>query len=444
MKDIGKIGFVSIAHPDYVNEIVRAETEKAIKNITDAGYEAVCADSPAADYKSAMAAGKFLASQDVGGVVMFLASWIECPSFMSALREVEHLPLCVQGFPMCEYNGKLESTGSYVSFAMIKGVLDRAGYTYVAALGDTDSDEAKEKIACFCRAATAAAKLKRSRVGLVGYTSMSIYTGTFDHVFMRVKMGPEIEQLDSYTLINLAEGKSDAEKREVIGYYKSAAKIHGEVDEGSLLKSAGIYLATEELIKERSLDAVNIKCQYEFSKEYKMVPCVPLSLLADRGVVTSCEGDILNTVSMLILNLLTGQTVTYGDCMTHFENTVKFSSCGFLPFGMGAKGEALIRKFMPHPGFAGLQCSFAMRPGKVTLARLIEDRCDYHMLYFTGTGLETEPRQGYMPAIDVKLDGDASELIKNYSGQHYAICYGDFSKEIEVFSKIMNIKAIRI
>jgi len=363
---------------------------------------------------------------------------------MSALREIEHLPLCVQGFPMCEYNGKLESTGAYVSFAMIKGVLDRAGYNYIPILGETASGETKEKVADFCRAASAAAKLKRSRVGLVGYTSMSIYTGTFDHLFMRVKVGPEIEQIDSYTLINIAESKSAEEKRGVIGRYKKAARVHGEVGDGFLLKSAGIYLAAKELADERSLDAINIKCQYEFSKEYKMTPCVPLSLLAGDGVVTSCEGDILNTVSMLILNLLTGQTVTYGDCMTHFDNTVKFSSCGFLPFGMGKEGGGLIRNFMPHPGFTGIQCSFAMRPGRVTLLRLIEGKCDYHILYFTGTGLETELRQGYMPALDVRIDGDVSELVKNYSGQHYAICYGDISSQIENFAKTANIKTIRI
>ncbi|MCL1793076.1 MAG: hypothetical protein FWG34_04320 [Oscillospiraceae bacterium] len=440
----GRIGFVSIAHPDYVDEVVREQTKKAIGNITEAGYEAICAKEPVTGHSDAMAAGKYLAAGDVSGVVLFLASWVECPTVMSALREVEHLPLCLSSFPMCESGGKPVSTGAYVSYAMIKGVLDRAGQRYVPVLGDTGHGETKQKIACFCLGASTAAKLKRSRVGLVGYTSMSIYTGTFDHLFMRLKVGPEIEQIDSYTLINIAQSKSPEEKQKVIGCYKEAAKIHGEVGAEALLKSAGIYLASKELIEHRALDALNIKCQYEFSKEYKMVPCVPLSLLADEGFVTSCEGDILNTVSMLMLNLLTGQTVTYGDCMTHSENTVKFSSCGFLPFKMGEPGGALIRNFMPHPGFSGIQCSFALRPEKVTLARLVEDRCSYHILYFTGIGERTELRGGYMPALDVSLDGDVSELVKNYSGQHYAICYGDCSKQIEMLGEIMGIRTVRI
>jgi L-fucose isomerase-like protein len=440
----GRIGFVSVGHPDYIDETVLSQTKKAIESIAGAGYEAICEQSPVTGHAEAMAAGRRLAAGGVSGVVIFLASWVECPAVMDVLREVEHLPLCLFGFPMCEINGKPESTGSYVSFAMIKGVLDRAGYRYVPVLGDVDSKEIKQKIACFCRAASAAAKLKRSRVGLVGYSSMSIYTGTFDHLFMRVKVGPEIEQIDSYTLINTAESKSLEQKREVAGYYKKAAMIHREVGEQALLKSAGIYLAALDLIKTKELDALNIKCQYEFSKQYKMVPCVPLSLLADAGYVTSCEGDIPNTVSMLILNLLTKQTVTYGDCMNHTGNTVKFSSCGFLPFSMGEPHGGLITNFMPHPGFTGIQCSFVMRPGKVTLARLVEDRCCYHLLYFTGTGEKTELRGGYMPALDVTLDADVSELVKHYSGQHYAICYGDASEQIEMFSEVTGIRAVKI
>lgn len=45
-------------------------------------------------------------------------------------------------------------------------------------------------------------------------------------------------------------------------------------------------------------------------------------------------------------------------------------------------------------------------------------------------GLKTELRQGYMPALDIRLDGDMGRFIDNYSGQHYAICYGDLSGNI--------------
>ncbi len=147
---------------------------------------------------------------------------------------------------------------------------------------------------------------------------------------------------------------------------------------------------------------------------------------------------------MLILHNLSGQTVTYGDAIHHTGDTVKFSSCGFLPFSMGCPGRQQICNFMPHPGFSGIQNSFVMRPGRVTVLRLVEDRCGYHMLYFTGQGLETPLRQGYMPALDVVPDGGVRELVAHYAGQHYAICYGDLSEPVERFAAMLGIRTLRV
>jgi L-fucose isomerase-like protein len=131
-------------------------------------------------------------------------------------------------------------------------------------------------------------------------------------------------------------------------------------------------------------------------------------LLGDEGIVASCEGDVLNTVTMVLLNLLSGETVTYGDVVTHYADTVKFSSCGFLPLSMGC-GELNACGFS-HAGFSGIHAGYVMRPGKVTFARLIEDIGSYHILYGCGQGKETPLRDGDMPALDVELEGDIDDL----------------------------------
>ena len=49
-----------------------------------------------------------------------------------------------------------------------------------------------------------------------------------------------------------------------------------------------------------------------------------------------------------------------------------------------------------------------------------------------------------MPALNVVLDGDIRELCREYAGQHYALAYGDWSQQLEMFASIMGIKACRI
>jgi L-fucose isomerase-like protein len=401
-------------------------------------------EKPSGNYRDAMEAGRELVVAGVEGVVVFLGAWMECSVAMALIREVEHLPLCLWGFPMFMQDGALQSTGSYVSYAMFKGSMDRAGYRYKAVLGLPDDMRTLNKVAAFCRAAGCAQRLKRTRIGLVGYTSMNIYPGTFDHLFLRVKIGPDVEQMDSYTLIREAENCSEEEISDAVAIIRNSATIKADVTEESLRKAAGLLAALQKVCGKNMLHAMNVKCQYEFSKEYKMVMCVPLSALAEQGIVSSCEGDMLNTVSMMILNLITGETVTYGDAINHMGDVIKLSSCGFLPFSLGRPEERTIGNFMPHPGFTGIQCSFVLKPGRVTVMRLVEDRCDYHIIYFTGEGLETELRQGYMPALDVRIDGDMEKLTEHYAGQHFAICYGDVSQEIEDLAGILGIRAIRM
>ncbi len=436
------IGFVNVCHEDYVDDNAINMAKLAADGLRKKGVDVFAIEEPVTNYINSEAAGKKLAREGVDGVILFMGTWIECPNAMSVVREVEHLPMCLWGFGMFEVQGRLESTGSYVSFAMFKGVMDRVGYKYKAVLGGCDDGDTLDSVASFCRAAQAEARMKRTRIGLVGYTSMSIYTGTFDHVLLRAKVGPEVVQMDSYTVINKAEAVEQKNVDETIEWLSARAKILDEVSKENLETAARLTYALKDICDKQGLSAMNVKCQYEFSKEYGMVACVPVSALSDMGVVGSCEGDMMNTVSMMILHLLSGKVVTYGDSMNHEGNTVKLSSCGFIPFSMGQDQQ--ISNFMPHPGFKGIQNSFVLRPERVTVMRLVEDIGGYHIVYFTGQGLPTQKRQGYMPALDVELDGDVADLVKNYSGQHYAICYGDVSAEIEDYCRLKGIKAVRV
>lgn len=442
---MSKMGFITIAHPDYIDDGNALRIAKEARdNLCKAGIKLVAAETIAVSVRDARAAGCEMVRGGVDGVILFFASWLECPVAMAAIREIEHLPLCVWGFPMWEENGREMSTGSYVSYTMFQGVLDRIKAVYFGILGMPGEKKAISQVVSFCLAASAYQKLKRSRIGLVGYSSMSIYTGTFDHVLMRTMIGPEVEQSDSYSLIRLAESMSGDDCKAVCVRLREISAIHPGVSESSLMKAAALYLAIEALKDKADLDAINVKCQYEFSKEYGMTMCIPLSLAASDKFVTSCEGDILCTVSMMMLQYLTGQVIAYGDAINHKDGVLKISPCGFMPYQLSG-GDCLIQNFMQGVGFTGLQNSFAMKHGRVTLLRLVEDVGSYHLLCCTGEGLaSTKLRQGFFPALDIVPDGDINELVKNYAGQHFAVCYGDLSEELLDLAKILKISVINI
>jgi len=439
---MGKLEFVAFGHEDYqgnnLNQILKelGETlnaegiyDKKIQTIVFSSYDAVAETR------------KIIAS-DIDGVVLLLATWVECPVVMTAIKELANVPVILWGFPPLEIEGQTRSTGSYVSAAMFNGVIKRLDLKCKCLIGSYRDKEILLELKRFAAASGAVRSLKYSSIGLVGYTSMAIYTGTFDHLLMRYIIGPEIEHMDSYSVITRAENLSPQEVEEASKKICLAGSFADQVKPEILRKTAMVYAALRQIALEKKWKAFNVKCQYEFSKEFGAVPCVPLSLLADEGFVTSCEGDIPCTVTMLLLHFLSGGTVTYGDALSHEGNTVKFSACGFLPFSMG-QGKREMECFN-HSGFSGFHTKFVMAAKPVTFARIVEDIGTYHLLYGTGQGRETALRDGCMPALDVELDGSAVNLIREYAGQHYALCFGDQSGELEHYASLMGIKTVRV
>ena len=70
----GKIGFVSISHPDYLEPMVYNASNQAASAVERAGFILFRIEKSIIDWQSAVNAGVKLASQDLAGVVLFLAT----------------------------------------------------------------------------------------------------------------------------------------------------------------------------------------------------------------------------------------------------------------------------------------------------------------------------------------------------------------------------------
>ena len=439
-----KIGFALLTHTDYDNPLARHLVGQAVSGLQKAGVELVVS-APLTSQDGAVEASLSFLGQDVDGVILFLASWMECPVPMTLVQELGHLPLLLWGTPMVLVDGIKQSTGSYVSFAMFQGVLERLGQRANRLLGSPDDEQTLQQARSFCRTAAAIKRMKRSRVALVGYSAMGIYPGTFDHLMLRRHLGPEVVHLDTYSVIRRAEQLSDAAVNEQVGWLHETTSFAEAVTDQDIARAARLAAALQELTKELAVQAINVKCQPEFSKEYGAVACVPVSALADQGLVSSCEGDMLCTVSMLLLHLLSGQVAGYGDSINHQGQVLTLSACGFMPYSFADREDRLVCPFMEHPGFQGIQNSFVARPGEMTVIRFIEDIGSFRLLAFTGQALPTSAlRQGIMPSVDLEVSGSMDRLVSCYNGQHYAFVYGNWMEELIRYGHLTGVDLITV
>jgi len=437
-----RIGIINIGHPDYPNEIGQQFAQQAAEKLRSRGVIAIIDDQACTDPIAAARRGQQMLEERLDGVIVWLGTWIEASTAIAAIREFEHLPFAIWGFSMFEQEGRRESTGSFVAASVLKGALERMEYPFKVILGFPEEEEPLCSSVAFAHAAHAYQQLKRTRLGLVGYASMSMYPGTFDHVLMRRVIGPEVVHFDTFSLVQLAEGIGRGELDALAADLGNGAQV--EVGPERLAKSARLYGALMKLADRHALNALNVKCQYELSQEYGMTPCVPLSKLADQGIVTACEGDVMLSATMCMLAHLCGETVTYGDILELEGDTMLLSPCGFAPPSLHHEGEPVAIRELGHPGFDGIICSFTLERGPVTFARLVEGRGDYRLVYGTGTGVDTQLRQGRFPALNVRLDGSPERLLETIASQHYALAYGDLSEGIEDLCNILEIEALRV
>ena len=458
-----KIGFLVIGHKDYVNELSHSFTLKALDSLRHKNIDIVFKDKTLTDLISAQEEAKKISRLDLDGVIIFLETWIECSVAMAAIRMIEHLPFLIWGFPMYTNSKNIkEQTGSYVAYAALKGSLDRVSYNYKGVLGEVDDKQILEEVSSFSKAAYTFNRLKEARVGLIGYASMSMYPGNFDHLLLRRFIGPEIIHIDTYLLIKEIEKIKDDECRRFIKDLRKTIEVSVEVKPGELIQSIKMYLALKKIVNNYKLSALTVKCQYELSQVFGMTSCVPLSLLADEGIVSGCEGDMLTLITMLIFSLISKGVVAYGDVLDITEDRIiLLSSCGFAPFNM-ARGEKEknIKNFneiinyldcghsfkenKKFPILQGIMSSNTFKTGIVTFGRLYEGIGKYKIIYGTGECLDTELRQGIMPAAKILLNGNPQVIINNFPSQHYSFCYGDISSPIRDLCRILNIEILCI
>ena len=200
-----KIGFILFGHPDYENDIGLRMARKAVSNLRKEGIEVVFRERAVVSSIAARGVALEMLPEDVNGIMLFLGTWTSPSTIMGAIKEIEHLPLAAWAFPVFKEKGKQKSTGSLVALSVLKGTLERMSLKCKYILGMVGSQEAVLGAESFTIVSTARKALRRARLGLVGYSSMGIYPGTFDHALLRGMIGPEVEQLDTYMLIDMAE-----------------------------------------------------------------------------------------------------------------------------------------------------------------------------------------------------------------------------------------------
>lgn len=388
--------------------------------------------------------------------ILMVGTWINANYGLAAIEIMENTPLILYAFNDIgpKMTLKLENpTFGYTGAIEIKSALDQMGKkdSFFLIVGSPFENIIIQRIEKICISAAIINKLKTSKIGMIGFFTMGMYSATFDPINIKSKFGITIEHIGENILIDEINSIDKNQAKEVINTrIKNCIVMDKNItDENEFIENGKMYLAYNNLIKKYSLDSINTKCDPELSFYFGRCACLTHSLLNDDSIMTACEGDIHQSISMMILNYLTGKSVMFLDLIGACEenNSLQFQSCGFAPMSLAKNFKEV--KLFPQITMKGkgITESYILEPEKdVTIYRIDGSypRGLYtgHITY--GKTSECSHAIKQWPATEVVLNNPNGweHFTQNCTSDHFALVFGNWVEDLLILNKLLKINTI--
>ena len=407
--------------------------EKGTAALQHLGCELVCATEFIQDEKTASTAAKIFRQGDVDALCLLQCSWTSDDIIVDMLDEID-APVITWAVPGI-------NTGSLCSCQQLNSVLKDLNKPYKFVYGSVEDAKAQRKIWKYALATALKKRLRKARLGLIGYRIGGMTEVTFDEHELKSLFGPRVVHLGIDELKDAA-GKMSAEEAEKIwgAVKKNVGAVKSGEEEG--LWSTRVYLALKDFVQKNNLAGFTVECYPSLMGQI----CLGHSLLSEEGIVAACEGDVNSALAMLMLYWLTGEPVHNTDLLAVYEedNSAVLSHCGSGGFSL-AQNPADITLDSVRLAGEGMCVLFPAKPGPVTMVNIVGRRGTYRLSIIEGEAIETDMAFAGNPirvVLPLPID-DILELIAEEGiGHHWMVGYGHVKEELVEFGKLIGVKCI--
>lgn len=456
-----KAGFVGFGEVNTPKEIIVKKCEAAHKALCDEGIETVSVFPVTDDYgeNDIAHALDVLKTDDFDCLVLCIAGWIPTHAVIKIAEHYRHKPMVLWGLCGWMEDGRLVTTADQAGTSALRKTMCDLGYSFKYIYDIVGMPSRSDRVASYCRAAAAAAKLRHARVGMAGYRDMNLYGTLADGPSLKRVVGPEIETFELLEVFQRSEKISEGEKRAVVNAVTEGGILDGKkitpwnflakASDEALMKAAGYYIAVKQLVDERGYDAVSLKDVDGMKKLLGFPPAPVFMLLADiSGVCTVPENDCLGSVTQLMVKYLTGQCAAYLEFYEFFTDRVLAGVPDYVPAEITESGVTVMPAAFGALSEGVLNVS-KVKTGLLTMCRLTSVGNKYVMHLVKGYGVSprkweeagwTQPAP-QLPGLEIILD-DVEDFTDKVMCQHYIISYGDNTEAIRSLCAMLGIEVI--
>lgn len=376
------------------------------------------------------------------------------------------------GLPTVLLTNRSPATHGTVGFLGAAGTLDQIGLRYLRVRGDfeTDGESIAARVLPFFRAAAVVSRLRGEVFGLFGGRSLGIDTGTFDPLQWKRLFGVDTEHIDQLEIIRRADLAPEERVLKMVGWLeRSVARVdygQGRLTPDKLAFQVRCYLATRELIAERGLDFVAIKCMPDLINFY--VPqCLSAALLPgpydDEGarepIMMACEADGDAALTMEILKHVSGgKPVLFVDVSYIDDEAGVFylPNCGAFCAWYARRSDdpaENLRQVQLRPANrpgGGAITYFTAAAGPLTFARLYRKVGRYAMTIVQGESVDlpSEKVEAFvaargshqLPTAFARLNVTIERFLDEFASNHILAVDGHYVQELIHVCNLLDIE----
>ncbi len=464
-----RYGLVPIARPTFDVPFAEATARTAEINLREAGLEIVGSSHLAMDAASLTELLDQLATQAIDALVILQASFAD--SSLALQAAAINVPIILWAFPEARTGGRLR-LNSFCGINLAGYALTNAGNDYqwlyapaddpqapAAIQGLLEVDQSRPRIAdipdlaSFSPSASSAAemireKLQTTTIGRVGNRPDGFEPCAYTSEAVSEVLGITVDEVPLPALFERADS---ADARDVAAAYDRAAGFltgMDKVDQVALDRSLRLNVGLRSLIRDRNWSGVATRCWPETFTEFGGAACTPMAMLTDDGTPGTCEADVYGNITGLILGWLTGSASFVADLVQIDEetNTGVFWHCGLAPFEMAdpdSTPTATVHSNREKPRLS----EFALKPGRVTLARVSQSR-GQHRIVVGGAEMLRSPLAfsgtAGVAQFDQPVAAVMSAILNEGLEHHFGIVYGDGRDKLRALASLLALPTVEI
>jgi len=442
-----RAAYVAFGTAFYEPKNLKEISSRAEKQLTDAGFSLVRTDPVYGEGDEVTRAIRELKEGDWDFLIANIINWVDYRGVTRVLLEFRDKPIVLYSFGGFTDGDTLISPAGGAGSTALRFPMERWGFKFKYLFNGPDKPMDIEGIRSFGIAATVARRLRYSRVGMVGYNDMGLYSTGYNPTTMRDKLGVEIQSVDMLQLERKMEALEPARvKQEIAEVTKDWEYPKGKPKDSVIERHVRMYMATVDICKEKDFSAFSYKCVDGISLEMNAVHSVPSSLVATAGYPYVDENDLGNLVAELMLKYISDKPATFLEHYEHDEDWILLGVDGFIPHQM-IDGKPQI-KDISTVLLDGLAHCSKMQTGRLTMACLSEIGDGYRMHVVTGEGKEP-PQWVEMgvplpswPSVKFYPDGTVRSILDHVQSQHFGAVYGSYVQELKDLCYLLDIEAV--